>query len=109
MVFGKDFRLLEADSVATAMRNVQEEKPAVVLLDIVMPNADGLEVLKQIKAIHPACEVIMLTASNLQDTAAKAMQFGAFDFIGKPFDVGELRRKVNGALEKALQKTSRRG
>ena len=109
MVFGKDFRVLEADSVDIAMRNVQEEKPAVVLLDIVMPNADGLEVLRQIKTTHPACEVIMLTALNLQGTAAKAMELGAFDFIGKPFDVGELRGKVNRALEKASQKTLGRG
>ena len=109
MVFSKDFRVLEADSVETAIGNVQNEKPAVVLLDIVMPKTDGLELLKQIKTIHPGCEVIMLTALNLQSAAAKAMEFGAFDFIGKPFDVAELRRKVNQALEKISQKTSNRG
>jgi DNA-binding NtrC family response regulator len=46
----------------------------------------------------------MLTGVNSQQLAAKAMDFGAFDFVGKPFDVVELRQKVKKALEKAAQK-----
>jgi DNA-binding NtrC family response regulator len=61
MVFAKGYRLLEAGSVDAAIRKVVEEKPQVVLLDILMPKTDGIEVLRQIKVIDPACEVIMLT------------------------------------------------
>jgi DNA-binding NtrC family response regulator len=105
MVFCKEYRMLEAASVDAAIRKVQEEKPHVVLLDILMPKTDGIEILRQIKTIHPSCEVIMLTGVNSQQLAAKAMDFGAFDFIGKPFDVVELRQKVKKALENLAQKT----
>jgi DNA-binding NtrC family response regulator len=106
MVFCKEYRLLEAASIDAAMHQVQEEKPHVVLLDILLPKTDGIEILRQIKAIHAGCEVIMLTGVNSQQLAAKAMDFGAFDFIGKPFDVAELRQKVKKALENLSQKNS---
>src|SRR5262245_54078190 len=83
MVFCKEYRLLEAASADAAMHQVQEEKPHVVLLDILLSKTDGLEILRQIKTIHPGCEVIMLTGVNSQQLAAKAMDFGAFDFIGR--------------------------
>jgi DNA-binding NtrC family response regulator len=105
MVFSKEYRLLEAASVDAAIRKVQEERPHVVLLDILMPKTDGIEILRQIKQIHPSCEVIMLTGVNSQQLAAKAMDFGAFDFIGKPFDVIELRQKVKKALDSVVLKT----
>ena len=104
MVFAKEYRLLEAASVDVAMRKVEEERPQVVLLDVLMPKTDGIEILRQIKTIHPGCEVIMLTGVNSQQLAAKAMDFGAFDFVGKPFDVVELRQKVRKALDKIAQK-----
>jgi DNA-binding NtrC family response regulator len=105
MVFCKDYRLLEAESVDAAIRQVQEEKPQVVLLDVLMPKTDGIEILRQIKRINPGCEVIMLTGVNSQQLAAKAMDFGAFDFVAKPFDIVELRQKVKNALEKIAQRT----
>jgi DNA-binding NtrC family response regulator len=105
MVFSKEYRLLEAASVDAAILQVQEERPQVVLLDILMPKTDGIEILRQIKTIHPCCEVIMLTGVNSQQLADKAMDFGAFDFIGKPFDVVELRQKVKKALENLAQKS----
>jgi DNA-binding NtrC family response regulator len=104
MVFSKEYRLLEAASVDAAILQVQEERPQVVLLDILMPKTDGIEILRQIKTIHPCCEVIMLTGVNSQQLADKAMDFGAFDFIGKPFDVVDLRQKVKKALENLAQK-----
>jgi DNA-binding NtrC family response regulator len=105
MVFGKAFRVLEADSVDVALTKVMESLPDVVLLDVMMPKTDGLEVLRRIKAIHPGCEVIMLTGVNSQQLAEKAMSFGAFDFIGKPFDVTDLRQKVSGALEQVARRS----
>jgi DNA-binding NtrC family response regulator len=105
MVFAKEYRLLEAESIDAAMPRVLEEKPQIVLLDVLMPKTDGIEALKQIKAIHPDCAVIMLTGLNSQQLASKAMEFGAFDFIGKPFDVMELRQKVSNALKAVTQRT----
>lgn len=103
MVFSKDFRLLEADSVDAALPQVEAQKPSVVLLDILMPKTDGIEVLRQIKQIHPHCEVIMLTALNTRQLVEKAKDCGAYDVIGKPFDVVDLRGRVNRALAKISQ------
>lgn len=105
MVFSKDYRVLEADSIDAAIPKVREEHPDVVLLDVLMPRADGLEVLRRIKEIHPGCEVIMLTGVNSQQLATKALDSGAFDFIGKPFDVVDLRQKVSRALARVVQRS----
>jgi DNA-binding NtrC family response regulator len=100
LVFGKDFQVHEAGSREEAVRKVREDTPEIVLLDILMPGADGLEILKQIKAIHPEGQVIMLTALNTARTAFTAKEAGAFDYVTKPFDVDELRLRVDRALEK---------
>jgi len=99
-VFSKGFSVFEANSLETAVAKVKEARPAVVLLDVLMPRTDGIEVLRQIKAIHPGCEVIMLTAMNNRQLAAKVIDLGAFDLVGKPFDVVDLLAKVNSALAK---------
>jgi DNA-binding NtrC family response regulator len=109
IVFNRDYPVFEADSLEAAVAKVHEARPAVVLLDVLLPKTDGIEVLKQIKAIHPDCEVIMLTALNTRVLAEKAMEFGAFDLIGKPFDVIDLRGKVTGALAKISRRSERRG
>src|SRR5262245_4322402 len=104
IVFGKQYRLLEADSVDTALPMVQESRPEVILLDVMMPRIDGLEMLQRIKEMHPSCEVIMLTGVNSQQLADKAKHFGAGDFIGKPFDIVDLRSKVASAFDRAAHR-----
>jgi DNA-binding NtrC family response regulator len=104
MVFGKGYRLLEADSTDSAIAQVDRARPDVVLLDVLMPRADGLQALQRIKEIHPSCAVIMLTGVNSQQLATKAIDSGAFDFIGKPFDINDLREKVARALESTTAK-----
>jgi DNA-binding NtrC family response regulator len=91
--------------VDAAIAAVDQARPDVVLLDLLMPKSDGLQVLQRIKEIHPRCAVIILTGVNSQQLAAKAMDGGAFDFIGKPFDVLELRQKVARALNCLAAKT----
>jgi DNA-binding NtrC family response regulator len=107
MVFYKDFRLMEADSVGTAIPIVLDSKPNVVLLDVLMPKTDGIEALRRIKKIEPACEVIMLTGVNSQQLSNEALNSGAFDFVAKPFDVVDLRQKVGRALQNTQQQTSK--
>ena len=106
MVFAKQYRLLEADSVEAAMPIVREARPDVILLDVMMPRTDGLEILQRIKKIRADCEVIMLTGVNSQQLAEKAKDFGARDFVGKPFDVVDLREKVARAFELVAQRSS---
>jgi DNA-binding NtrC family response regulator len=99
MVFAKQYRTVEADSADAALPIVRDTRPDVILLDVMMPKTDGIEMLQQIKQLHPDCEVIMLTGVNSHQLAEKAKNFGAFDFIGKPFDIVDLRQKVARALE----------
>ncbi len=106
IVFGKDYIIIEADCKDAAIKKLEDSRPAVVLLDVLMPKTDGFEVLRQIKTIHPDCEVIMLTALNTRQVADRAMRAGAFDLVGKPFDVVDLRRKIELALAKVAQKSS---
>ena len=106
IVFSKDFRLLEADSMEAALPKVAEAKPSVILLDMLMPRTDGLVVLQKIKELHETCEVIMLTGVNSQQLADKARDFGASDFVGKPFDVVDLRQKVARAFERIAQRAA---
>ena len=105
MVFNKSYRLLEADNVDGVLALVQNARPDLVLLDVLMPKTDGIEVLRRIKEIHPDCAVIILTGVNSQQLAAKATDLGAFDFIGKPFDVIELRQKVARAIAHVKSQT----
>jgi DNA-binding NtrC family response regulator len=100
LVFNKAYRVLEAASAEEAIQKMSDDKPDVILLDIVMPGADGLAILKQMKTIHSDCQVIMLTALNTARTAFTARGTGAFDYVTKPFDVEELRTRVEHAFEK---------
>src|SRR5690242_8540693 len=73
----------------------------VVLLDIVMPGMDGLELLEEVRSRYPRVPVIMLTATKTVKTAVGAMKLGAFDYVTKPFDVDELRAHLDKATEQA--------
>ena len=100
LVFNKTYRTIEAASAEDAIQKATEEDPDLVLLDIMMPGTDGLAVLKQIKSANGECQVIMLTGLNTARTAFAAKATGAFDYVTKPFDIEELRLRVEHALEK---------
>ncbi|HJW68429.1 MAG TPA: sigma-54 dependent transcriptional regulator [Candidatus Binatia bacterium] len=73
----------------------------LVLLDIVMPGIDGLQLLEAIRGQYPTLPVVMLTATRTVKTAVDAMKLGAFDYLTKPFDVDELRLVLDKATENA--------
>ena len=72
----------------------------LVLTDLKMPKMDGIDLLKEIKAIAPQVAVILLTAHASGSTAVAAMQEGAFDYIEKDFDVDDLKATIRDALTK---------
>ncbi|WP_392561315.1 nitrogen regulation protein NR(I) [Orbus sturtevantii] len=74
------------------------QKPAALILDIKMPEIDGLTLLNTIKENYPALPVIIMTAHSDLDAAVSAYQKGAFDYIPKPFDVDEMIQLVERAL-----------
>ena len=74
------------------------ELPDCILLDLMMPGTDGIEVLSQIQKLHPTIPVIMLTASNGVKSAVEAMKLGAIDYLNKPYDVDELLSLIEEVL-----------
>ena len=75
------------------------ELPDLVLLDIMLPEMDGIEVLKQIKAQYPEMPVIMLSAQAQVDTAVETLRIGASDYFSKPIDFPKLGTSIKHALE----------
>lgn len=69
----------------------------VVILDVKMPDMDGIETLRRIKADHPLVEVIMLTGQGTIDNAIEGMKLGAFDFLTKPCEWDDLMAKIGAA------------
>ncbi|AET66323.1 response regulator with CheY-like receiver, AAA-type ATPase, and DNA-binding domains [Desulfosporosinus orientis DSM 765] len=94
----------EGYQVVTATRGLQgiemalETEPSTVILDLKMPDIDGIEVLKRLKSINPNIPVIMITAHGTIETAIEAMKIGATDYITKPFKLDELKVQVKQAL-----------
>ena len=77
---------------------IEREKPGLVLLDIWMPQIDGIELLKQIKSQDPEINAIMISGHGNIHTAVTATKFGAFDFIEKPLSLDGLLLTVQRAL-----------
>jgi len=79
----------------------------VVLLDLCMPGRDGIETLREIKLRKPLTEVIMLSGKGDEETAIDGMRNGAFDFLTKPPEIGELLTKINDAHTRRAQHHAR--
>jgi two-component system response regulator AtoC len=93
------FTAIEAGSVADGLARFNAELPATVLLDIDLPDGSGLDVLREIKREHPEAIVIMITGNVQVDNTISALRGGAYDFIGKPINLEELRVTIRNAIE----------
>ncbi len=92
--------LITTTEAIEALDKVKKEDIDLVLLDIRMPEIDGIELLGRIKEIDGSLDVIMVTAVNNVKTAVKAIKMGAYDYITKPFDTEELLASIERVLEK---------
>ncbi|MDP2939891.1 MAG: response regulator [Candidatus Omnitrophota bacterium] len=90
----KDYLVVTANSGKQALRLVVVERPDLILLDIRMPEMDGLECLRQIKTIDLDVPVIMVTCVTDVDIAKMALELGAKDYILKPFDFERLETAI---------------
>jgi two-component system nitrogen regulation response regulator GlnG len=88
-----------ANTAAAGMDLLREQKPDVLLLDIMLPEITGIELAHEIRAIDTRLPVIFITAMNDSDTAIEAMKMGAYDYLLKPLDVRQVRSLVERALE----------
>ena len=97
----------EVETAATgneAIQKFEEFRPKLVLLDVCLPDVNGLELLKRFKAANEDIYVIMITAYAHADSAVLALQEGAEDYFGKPFNLDAVKHVVNKAFEKTQLK-----
>jgi DNA-binding NtrC family response regulator len=99
------YQVLEAPGGEPGLRLAQQESPDLVLLDVRMPDMNGLLVLEQVKKLPDAPSVIMITADPQLDDVKNALKLGAYDFIGKPLDFDELHVTIQNALEATRLRT----
>ncbi len=89
-LLAKGYTVHTARNGREALDLVKKVRPHIVLLDIIMPEMDGITVLKEIKKIDPAIGVVMATAVKDEALGKGAMDMGAYDYVVKPFDLNYL-------------------
>jgi two-component system nitrogen regulation response regulator GlnG len=94
-----DVEIKSAATATAGLEMVAHEHPDLVLLDVMLPDMSGFEVLQEIKRLDSKLPVIFITASNTSDTAIEAVKGGAYDYLVKPLDLAGVRTLVERALE----------
>ena len=100
MVLKDEFKVLLAATGAEALDIYNKNPVDLILLDILLPDSNGLDLLEKLKELDSNIEIIMITAVNDIQSAVKAIRLGAYDYIVKPFDVVEVLKIIRRALEK---------
>ena len=90
------YEVVTATSGERALELVKSAHPDIMLLDIIMPGMDGLQVLEKLR---PVCDMPVITFSARADNAGKALGLGSNDFLNKPFDVNDLVMRIKKILE----------
>ena len=96
----RGFDATYVDSGTEGLAVLSKIQPDIVLLDLKMPDMNGLDVLEKIKQYNQSIEVFLLTGHGSADAGIVAMEKGAFDYIMKPVDLKELLEKINSAAKK---------
>lgn len=95
----KHYSIIGAQNGLEAIKLVEEKRPALVFMDVTMPEMDGLEALEKIREKSPQLPIVIITGYGSMDTAIKAMQIGAYDYLTKPLDIDKVRIIAKRALE----------
>ena len=102
MILGQEYQVVLAESGLEALNKLQEEEEQIdmVLLDIDMPEMNGIETFERMKEFAADIPVIFLTASGAEDDVVSAIRLGAVNYLKKPFRPQELMRRVAQEFEK---------
>jgi len=95
MIFQSFYEVFTAQSGQEAIQFLSQTKVDLVTLDLNMPGLSGLDVLREIKSLHPGIEVIIVTAYGSLSNAQEAVSLGAGDFISKPYNVADIITTVS--------------
>ena len=99
---GRGVNVETAGGGPEALDKVKDEPYDAIILDLLMPDMDGLETLKQLREINPDLQVILLTGHGTIDKGVEAMKLGAMDFVEKPADFKALMEKIKEAKDKRM-------
>ena len=102
---GEPYDTTIADTGAEARRLIEEHKPEAILLDLKLPDENGLQVLEWLKAENYQATVIVMTSEGSLDTAVTAMKAGAADFLAKPFTADRLIYTLRNCIERVRLET----
>jgi len=91
------YKISSRTKLASGLKAAQD-KPHIILLDLILPDGDGLEGLREIRSVSPDTVVIMITANARMQSTITAMKEGAYDYIEKPFDIEELKIIIENAF-----------
>ena len=95
----RKFKTMMTNSGKATLAALTEDQPDVLVLDLKMPDLDGLEVLARVKETYPAIQVIILTGHGSFEAGREGMELGAFDYIMKPVDLNLLISKIEEACQ----------
>jgi two-component system KDP operon response regulator KdpE len=96
----RDYRVDEADCAAEALRSWDAHRPDAILLDLGLPDLDGVEVIKRVRR-EAATPIIILSARGEERDRIAGLEAGADDYLGKPFSVDELNARIRAVLRRA--------
>src|SRR5438034_1181663 len=102
----RGFQVLEASNGLEALAVWEREDPHLLILDIMMPRMDGLEVCRRVRE-HSAVPIIVLTALDAESDKVAALDLGADDYLTKPFGVEELLARVRAVLRRKVSNPKR--
>ena len=100
MLRKEGFRVLTAESRASAAATLSAHPVDLVLTDIRLPDGDGIEILRHVKTASPETVVVVMTAFGSTETAVAALKLGAHDYLIKPFDIEEMKIVIRNAFER---------
>src|SRR6202522_3046005 len=98
------YRFIEADTAMRAEIEARSHKPDLLLVDLGLPDGDGLKVIRKVRAWSPV-PVIVLSARTMEDQKIAALDAGADDYVTKPFSAAELLARVRAALRRNVRTT----
>jgi CheY-like chemotaxis protein/AraC-like DNA-binding protein len=105
LILDDEYAVLDATHGRTALAIVQARRVDLVLLDVLMPEVDGIEILQELKAVEPDLPVIIITAVKTITTSVAAMKLGAYDYITKPFCEEVLVATIRRAFEQRARQS----